>query len=326
MLLRFLRGRRKLWGLGLGAGVLGTFAVVLSHRTRRVRDAAPEMLPPAIFATRVSYTSRGQLVYHESGSGDILLFIHHLYAGASSYEWSKVYPHFATDYKVLALDLLGFGESERPAREFNSADHVQTLTEFIRAKSDGKRVTLIASGQGAAFAVLLTAQHPELVQRLILLTPSGSVENQLPSKQARWLLKLPLFNRLVYRQYVSRGLRKSLTQFGFVNPNKVTTEIVDALTHRAQQFGAERAIFLWARKKFEVDIECRLSELTQPVTIVWGEKAIHPPVTLAHRLQAVGKKTNLILLEQLSVFAALEDPQQVIELLSQELDSTLRVL
>ena len=108
------RGRR-IWGVSLGAGLLGAFVLTLRYALRpSAKPKLPDAISPAIFATRIFYTSRGQVVYHESGLGGPLVFLHGVYVGASSYEWSKVYPHFAASHQVLAVDLLGFGESERP--------------------------------------------------------------------------------------------------------------------------------------------------------------------------------------------------------------------
>ncbi|MEY2616709.1 MAG: hypothetical protein QOH78_2482, partial [Verrucomicrobiota bacterium] len=165
------RGRR-VWGVSLGAGLLGAFVLTLRYALRpSAKPKLPDAISPAIFATRIFYTSRGQLVYHESGQGGPLVFVHGVYVGASSYEWSKVYPHFAGTHQVLAVDMLGFGESERPDVPLTATDHVQALFEFIRAKSGGERASIIASGLGAGFATVLAAQHPDLVKRLILLMP-----------------------------------------------------------------------------------------------------------------------------------------------------------
>src|SRR5215207_10680786 len=68
----------------------------------------------AIFATRVTETIFGEMIYHISGSGDPVVFLHGIYLGASSYEWSKVYPHFTFGREVIVPDLIGFGESESP--------------------------------------------------------------------------------------------------------------------------------------------------------------------------------------------------------------------
>ncbi|MEY2603181.1 MAG: hypothetical protein QOH31_955, partial [Verrucomicrobiota bacterium] len=160
--------RRRFWGFGIGAGLLGLLILTVRYALRPPRKSQlPDNIFPAIFATRILYTAKGELVYHESGQGNPLIFLHGVYPGASSYEWSRIYPHFADRFQVLAPDLVGFGESARPNRPLTAADHATVLAEFLKAKTGEGRVTIVASGLGAAFAVLLSVQHPELVQRLV---------------------------------------------------------------------------------------------------------------------------------------------------------------
>jgi pimeloyl-ACP methyl ester carboxylesterase len=169
---KLLARGRQFWRVSLGAGILGALVLSLRYAFRpTAKPKLPDAISPAIFATRLMYTSRGQVVYHESGQGSPLLFLHGIYVGASSYEWAKVYPHFAASQQVLAVDLLGFGESERPDVALSAADHVQVLTELMRAKFGGDRASIVASGMSAGFAAILAAQHPELVERLFLFMP-----------------------------------------------------------------------------------------------------------------------------------------------------------
>ena len=179
---------RKIWGVSLGAGLLGAVVLALRYALRpSAKPKLPDAISPAIFATRIFYSSRGQLVYHESGQGGPLVFLHGVYVGASSYEWSKVYPHFAEAHQVLAVDLLGFGESERPDAALSAVDHVRILAELLRAKCGGERAAIVASGLSAGFATVLAAQHPDLIHRLILLMPTGGVDYRVAaSSEALW--------------------------------------------------------------------------------------------------------------------------------------------
>jgi haloalkane dehalogenase len=327
---KLLAQARKPWGFSLGAGLLGALVLGVRYAMKPIaRSRLPETLSPAIFATRVFYSSRGQVVYHESGQGEPLIFLHGFYVGASSYEWSKVYPSFAATNQVLAIDQLGFGESERPDHALSASDYVQALLEMIRMKCDDKRATIIASGLGAGFAATLAAQHPELVRRLVLLAPTGLIEfgrQRLPFRY-RILARLPFINRIFYRRYLATKvqIRAWLSSAAFADPAKISDEVVDVLTNCAQQFGAERAVFNWLSRRLNIDIERRLSEITQSVTLLWGEKTIYPPLEWAYRLQPAIKRCNLVVLEGLGLLAALEEPRKLIEILSRELDSTVRV-
>jgi pimeloyl-ACP methyl ester carboxylesterase len=328
--LRFF-SKYRFWGVGIGAGLLGAVLLAVRYAFKTPKAAKiPDTLAPAIFATRIFYSGRGQLVYHESGNGEPLVFIHGVYPGASSFEWSRVYPHFADRFQVLAPDLLGFGESSRPNRPFGPSEHAEILADFLRAKAGQNRSVLVASGLGAAFAVLLAERHPELVQRLVLVMPVASARNhrrRIFFDYSRWLAALPLARQAYYYRYLATKarIRLWLATACFADPEKIDDEIVDVLWTYSRQFGANRAALYSVRGKLNVDLDRHLAELTQPVTLVWGEEAKFPPVHVGYRLREVARQSNLVVLDKAGVFAALESPRELCELLDRELDSDLRI-
>jgi pimeloyl-ACP methyl ester carboxylesterase len=322
--------RRRFWGFGIGAGLLGLLILTIRYALRPPRKSPlPDNIFPAIFATRILYTAKGELVYHESGQGNPLIFLHGVYPGASSYEWSRIYPHFADRFQVLAPDLIGFGESTRPHRPLSAADHTAVLAEFLKAKTGEERVTIVASGLGAAFAVLLAVQHPELVQRLVLLMPVGLTERGAKRYLARgtWICSLPFLNRIYYRRFLATRaqIRAWLATFAFFDADRIDDEIVDVLHSFAHRFDAERAVFWSASSKQQVDLSKRLTELIQPVTLIWGQNAVFPPLRSAYELQRLPLQSSLVLLEECGILAALEVPQELKRILDRELEYRIRL-
>ena len=78
-------------------------------------------------------------------------------------------------------------------------------------------------------------------------------------------------------------------------------------------------------RRFDLDLERRLAELSQPVTLVWGENAVNPPLELGYRLQPLAKQCSLVVLPNLGLLAALESPMHVAEALAKELDPTIHI-
>ena len=321
----------RFWGVGLGAGLLGAVLLAVRYAFKTPKAAKiPDTVAPAIFATRIFYSGRGQLVYHESGNGEPLVFIHGIYPGASSFEWSRVYPHFADRFQVMAPDLLGFGESSRPNRHFGPSEHAEILADFLRAKAGQTRSVLVASGLGAAFAVLLAERHPELVQRLVLVMPVASARNhrrRIFFDYGRWLAALPLARQAYYYRYLATKarIRLWLATACFADPEKIDDEIVDVLYSFAHQFGAERAIFKSASSRLQVDLPERLSELIQPVTLIWAQNAVFPPIRSAYELQRLPQRCSLVLLEECGILAPLEVPHELKRVLDRELEYRIRL-
>jgi haloalkane dehalogenase len=253
-------------------GMVGAVALAARYGFRRApRERIPDDISPAIFATRVAETTFGEMVYHISGDGDPVVFLHGIYLGASSYEWSKVYPRFTMGREIIAPDLIGFGESERPGATMDATDYAESLVEFLRGTCGDRPPVLVASGLTAGIVLLMASRHPDRVERLILLLPTGLKESSKWSPAGMVaLVGLPGLNRFVYRNYLSRApfIRGWLTKFALGDPSRVNEEMVRALTTCAQQ--PARACHLRiSSRQLAFDIESRLDRcriLWRPLT------------------------------------------------------------
>ncbi|MBY5285763.1 alpha/beta fold hydrolase, partial [Anabaena sp. PCC 7938] len=121
------------------------------------------MLEPLGFEQYSINTSLGRMVYYtatgspwqdksEKSDKETLLFLHGFGGGSSAYEWSKVFPAFASEYRVIAPDLIGWGRSEHPQRSYKIEDYLTTIREFIE-QTCTTPVTAIASSLTAAFII-----------------------------------------------------------------------------------------------------------------------------------------------------------------------------
>jgi pimeloyl-ACP methyl ester carboxylesterase len=321
--------QKPVLGIGIGVGLVGAVALAARYGFRQVpRERIPDDISPAIFATRVADTSFGEMVYHISGAGDPLVFLHGIYLGANSYEWSKVYPQFALGRKVIAPDLIGFGESERPNLSMDTSDYAETLAEFLQNTCGDQRPAIVASGLTAGIALLLASRHPERVERLVLLLPTGLKEaGTRTAAGMATLIRLPGFNRFVYRNYLSRApfIKGWLTKFALGNPARMTEEMVRALTTCAQQAGAEHAIFGLLRGKLAFDVETRLESVPHPVSILWPDRAAGFPRSAGETMSRKLRRAKLVTVSDCGILAALEAPAAMTSILSTELEADLRL-
>jgi haloalkane dehalogenase len=324
-------GTKGLVGVGVGAGLLGAAMLGLRYLIRPpTKERIPETISPVRFATRAFQSSRGQMIYHESGGGPgpAIVFIHNVGVGASSYEWSKVYPAFAERHRVLVPDLLGFGESERPQARLNASDYAASLADFLQAlcADDAQKPIIVARGLGAGFAALMAAQHPELPGRLLLWMPSGRANVPFRLNLAS---RLPPLNRFIYRNRIARRstIRARFAAKGaFVDPAAVTAEMVEVHAICAQQFQADCAIYRLMQGCMNFDLDPRFRELNSPVTLLWPELAAPASFAHAQRLQASNRLCALRVVPKAGPFAPLEAPHLVTAVLQDELHEELRVL
>src|SRR5512146_3207812 len=125
--------KRGSWRLATGlvaASAGAASALALGNWLARVGVGAPET---ALSGETGYYPwTQGSLRYTVKGRGEPLALIHGIYPGASSFEYRKVFDRLAERYRVFALDLLGFGQSGRPAIDYTPALYVELIEDFLR--------------------------------------------------------------------------------------------------------------------------------------------------------------------------------------------------
>ncbi len=249
-------------GVGLGVGLLGAVALALRYGMQRVArqplpdNISPRSLPPASVRRRMEKSS-----ITPPALANCSFSCMGIYPGASSFEWSRVYPQFAVGHEVVAPDLIGFGESERPRRGLDADEHVRALADLLFTIGQGRPASIVAAGFGASLAVKLAVQHPDLVRRLVLYAPLGldASMRRMPLGLST-LSRLPALNRFVYRNYFARRpfIRNWLARFGFGDPALVGDDVIEVLTSFASQYGAEHALLAFLRGQLLYDVKSSL--------------------------------------------------------------------
>ncbi|QKQ77631.1 alpha/beta fold hydrolase [Nostoc sp. TCL240-02] len=292
------------------------------------------MFQPQGFDQRSINTSLGRMVYYSADGApwqnnvtakddqETLVFLHGFGGGSSAYEWSKVYPAFAAEYRVIAPDLIGWGRSEHPARNYNIEDYLTTIREFLQQTCTGP-VTAIASSLTAAFTIRVAAANPDLFKALILTTPAGLSdfgEDYSRSFFAQ-LISVPVVDRLIYSTGVatSGGIRSFLEQRQFAKSNRVYQEIVDAYLQSAQQPNAEYAALSFVRGDLCFDLSLYIQELTTPTAIIWGQKSEFTGPSIGRRLAEINPQAIRFFqeLEDVGLTPQLELPAVTIGLIRQ---------
>ena len=106
------------------------------------------------------------------------MFIHG-FASSSAFWTETVFPNFKEEtrmsYRLLAVDLLGFGKSPKPADSlYTLGEHVQMIEETLERYKVGS-FHVVAHSLGSILAVALAARHPETVKSLTLVAPVRTV-------------------------------------------------------------------------------------------------------------------------------------------------------
>jgi pimeloyl-ACP methyl ester carboxylesterase len=249
-----------------------------------------------------------------------LVFLHGFGGGSSAYEWSKVYPAFASEYRILAPDLIGWGRSEHPERNYRVDDYITTIIEFIE-QTCTEPVPVIASSLTGALTIRAAIDRPELFKGLILTTPAGLSdfgENYTRSFFAQ-LVSTPILDRLLYSTGVatSAGIRAFLENRQFAQSSRVYQEIVDAYLASAQQPNAEYAALSFVRGDLCFDLSLYVPQLATPTAIIWGQKSEFTGPEIGKRLADLNPQAIRIFqpLEDVGLTPQLELPAVTIGLI-----------
>ncbi|MDB4929028.1 MAG: putative alpha/beta hydrolase [Myxococcaceae bacterium] len=136
-------------------------------------------LPPAINAEsgRLDVMGVGGIGYYRdvTGEGPAVVLIHSINAAASAYEMRPLFESFRGRRRVFALDLPGFGRSQRGDRPYSAAMFAEAIERFIVdvASPQGEAVDAVASSLSSEFLARVAVRAPALFRSLTLLSPTG---------------------------------------------------------------------------------------------------------------------------------------------------------
>jgi pimeloyl-ACP methyl ester carboxylesterase len=126
------------------------------------------MYPPLVRETRVVHGHRRAFV--RAGSGPPLLLLHGI--GNSAQTWAGVIEQLATDYTVLAPDLLGHGDSDKPRGDYSVAGYANGMRDLMSVL-DIERATVVGHSLGGGIALQFAYQFPERCERLAVVGSGG---------------------------------------------------------------------------------------------------------------------------------------------------------
>jgi len=289
------------------------------------------MIIPPGFCQRSVSTKLGRMAYYTTGATfpgatlsekalPTLVFLHGFGGGSSAYEWSKVYPAFALDYCILAPDLLGWGRSEHPERNYQAEDYISTIIEFLE-QTCTEPVPVVASSLTAALTIRAAIARPDLFKSLILTTPTGLADfgKDYTNNFFIQLIKTPVIDRLLYNVGIatSSGIRNFLEERQFARPARVYPEIVDAYLASAQQPNADYAALSFVRGDLSFDLALYMPQLKVPTAIMWGKESQFTEAEIGQRLAALNPEAikQFQLLDDCGLTPQLELPAIAIALI-----------
>ena len=248
-------------GLAAAAGWAAYSALFINHRRN---------LPPAIDADRyVTATPlAGRMVFYadERASGRPLVLLHSINAAASSFEMKPIFEHFRRTRPVFAVDLPGFGLSERAERGYTADVFIQAILDFVQGELGASEpVDVVALSLSCEFAAVAAVEEPAAFSSLALIAPTGFGQDvPKASNRVHRALTFPVWSQAFYDLLVSRPAIRYYLQKAFEGP--VDAGLAEYAHLTAHRPGARHVPFYFlSGNLFRRDIREVYASVKQPV-------------------------------------------------------------
>ncbi|HAG83102.1 MAG TPA: epoxide hydrolase [Cyanobacteria bacterium UBA12227] len=268
-----------------------------------------------------------KLHYVTQGSGPLMLMLHGF--PEFWYSWRHQIPEFAKDYKVVALDLRGYNESDKPQEQ-----SAYVMNEFIKdvegvIKGLGyDRCVLVGHDWGGAIAWSFAYAHPELLERLIILNlphPAKFAEGlrtpqQLLRSWYAFFFQLPLLPELALQAIDYAIIGKIFTEMA-INKNAFTSADIEAYKDAAARRGALTAMINYYRNVFFSLGQRQWGILDVPTLMIWGEEDTALGKELTYGTEAYVRDFQIKYIPNCSHWVQHEQPELVNQYMREFLES-----
>lgn len=245
----------------------------------------------------------------ENKANDIPIILLHGF-GASIGHWRHNVPVLKENHTVYALDLLGFGASRKAYTNYDVSVWSELVYDFWRTFINVP-VIIIGNSIGSLIALYGTAEHPEMVHRLVMLSlPDLSArQKMLPKfvlpvvKTIESIVASPLLIRLIFLVARQPKVIRKWLGVAYGDKTAVDDELVDIIATPPQDKGAARTLIAITKSvnqsDFSLGAEDLLRQVNIPMLLLWGNGDRFIPPIIAPQLASVNPLITLKLLDGL---------------------------
>ena len=249
--------------------------------------------------------------YVQAGDGPVVLLLNGL--AASLLTWYCNIDVLAdAGYRVIALDLPGHGDSDKPTHLDYGPDSAANFVYDFSQELGLKRFSLVGSSAGGLIAGLFALEYPNMVEKMVLVGSGGF------GREVSWFLRLislPVVGDLVYQPWLNN--RMGITKYLFYRPPAILKELLPEMERVKLLPGARAAMLrsvrtsvnIWGLRKQGFILE-RLKDSEVPMMTVWGAEDIIIPVSHADNVRRELPDSVVRVIPECGHWPQMEKPSQ----------------
>jgi pimeloyl-ACP methyl ester carboxylesterase len=262
--------------------------------------------------------------YVEGGEGPAVLLVHGL--GTSLITWRQNFGSLVSaGYRVLALDLPGHGDSDKPkSLSYDPVTGATLIHQFLKMQKVEK-VSVVGSSAGGLIAGLFALAYPEWVEKMVLVAPGGL------GRRLSWYLRImsvPGLGEILYQPRLQNAIVLSKRIFHRAPPflQEVLPEMYRVRTLPGSRYAAIQAVrssinFFGLRKQRH--ILHQLKDLPSPLMTVWGKEDSIIPVAHAEIVKRELPNSVVCIIPKCGHWPHMEKAEEFNRLLVRFLEGTL---
>lgn len=203
--------------------------------------------------------------YIEKGRGPAVVLLHGF--GSGAHIWEGLAGELSRTNRVIAVDLKGFGWTDRPPGDYSPHAQAQMVYHLLDELGVGD-TAIVAHSWGSSVALEMALQQPKRVNRIALYA-AWVYEEQLPPTML-WA-RAPGMGEVLYGVWYGERMEDKLA-LAFYDPRFITQDVVDTVEARMKQPGTKAAALAAVRGQRFKAVQRRYPEIDVPVLLIWGEQ------------------------------------------------------
>lgn len=262
-----------------------------------------------------------QIKYYQSGNGDPVILLHGF--ASSSFTWLHVAEALSKDHTVFALDLRGFGLSDKPVdTRYSPRDQADIVRRLI-LEQDMKNITIVGHSLGGAVALSTynsLLEEKRRIKKMVLV--DTFIQNPILPLRMK-IATVPFVSSLGLRLLPANLCARIILRGSYLHSSNITDETLRTYTHYIGLPGASHAMAETVRKFFYLNSENLLKIATQveiPVLLIWGDRDPVFPLINGEALAKRMRKAELSVVPECGHVPQEEKPVETIHILAEFLN------